>query len=415
MTSRPRRPHILSAQPRPPSTSRLRGLRPCLLLVALLLSASCREPIDPLLRERVALLDGSMLARVLERTSRLEGTPIARQGRALRERLEGCETLWGHFEAEEAVDRLLARLRCLRPADENDARLALARARRGEAGGWIQWPVGRDGRLELRLEAEDVDLALRGRLEPPSELGGLALILPGTAPPAPAAIEPSHTLIHARLRPEEGFRLSRLIPEDGQADRLFALKGRLLEGALLAGTWEVAFMPPAAGGALPLAVAAVHHRFEAPIRQAVAEILDQLEQTWPIRRTRRSFGGVQGSTVEGGCYLELPLLPELAPCWAITPSALLVGYRPEAIEQALAPPSVSAGPQTAGAPTRSGKASPVARSGIEIHLDRLRTVDRALAPDASGARPGDLWSDFDLHLERSKDGSISIQAHLEAR
>jgi hypothetical protein len=169
-------------------------------------------------------------------------------------------------------------------------------------------------------------------------------------------------------------------------------------------------MPPAPDGRLPLAVAAAHHRLERPIREAVDEALDQLEQTWPIRRTPRRFAMAGGRGAEGGCFLELPLLPELAPCWVVTPEALLVGYRAEAIEAALAP-TLAAGRD---GERRDHDAQP-ARSGLEIDFDRLQAVDQRIRPEPASVLPGDLWSRFELYLEPDATGRIRLDGRLEAR
>jgi hypothetical protein len=376
---------------------------------------ACSEADDPLLREPVVLAEAELLDRLLERFEALESTPLGRRARTMRSRLGDCPTVWSHPTRSAAATRHgelpLADLDCLTQAESRSDLHALAQRERGAHAGFVQWPLGDDGRLALRLDVDAAGhLSLSGSIDPPRNPGALALLLPGREAPAPPAIEPSAALLHARLRPAEGFRISDLIPAGGQADRLFALRGRLLEGALLAGTWELAFMPPAPDGRLPLAVAAAHHRLEMPIREAVDEALDQLEQTWPIRRTPRRFAMAGGRGVEGGCFLELPLLPELAPCWVVTPDALLVGYRAEAIEAALAP-TLAAGE---GSGTRDRSTQP-ARSGLEIDFDRLQAVDQRIAPDAGNVLPSDLWSRFDLYLEPEPTGRVTLDGRLEAR
>lgn len=403
------------------------SLRILAFALGLTLLAGCGEPPDPRLREPLVLLHGPALERLLERLARLEGTPLARNAKSLRGRLGGCATVWGTPRAggRDAAQQALADLRCLTAEDEDDERLTLARRRRGDAAGWIQWPLGGNGRLELGLELLDEDLALTGRVEPPAIPGALALLLPGQSPPAAPAIEPTRAVIHLRVKPADGLPLSQWIPTGGQADRLFALKGRLLAGALLEGTWELAFVTPETPGSLPLPVAALHHRLEDPIRRAVDEALDQLERTWPIRRTPRRFGldpdadpsaaARPDTGVDGGCYLDLPLLPELAPCWAITPEALLIGYRPEAVERALAAPDVSAAAAVGSGPDSVVSGPRAAATGLDVDFDRLRAIDRALAPEAEGPRPADLWSKLALRWREERDGTISLDARLKAR
>jgi hypothetical protein len=372
----------------------------------------CGEAPDPRLRERIVLVEGGAFGRLLDRAVQLEGTPIAREARGLRARLGDCPLVWGHFASDSDDDGAWPRLRCVDELDTDHALQALATTRRGDHAGWIQWPLGEQGRLELQIDFEaEGDLTLTGWIDPPEGPGTLALLLPGREAPAPPAIDPSRALVHARMRPADGIHLSSLIPAGGQADRLFALKGRLLEGALLSGTWELAFMPPAPDGGLPLAVAALHHRLEAPIRQAVDEALDQLERKWPIRRTPKQFAAAGNAVLEGGCFVELPLLPELAPCWVVTPEALLVGYRAEALEAALASPSGA----NAQAPPGDPQIESTKQSGVEIHFDRLREANRQISPESSRTRPSDLWSRFELRLEAAEPDRIALSAELEAR
>jgi hypothetical protein len=390
--------------------------------------AACSDEPDPWLREPVALFQADALGTLLDRAARLDGTPLGQWAGRLRVQLDGCKTVWGHLPPPPAASdprELLATLECLEPettheassADarhEADAALrAVATERRGPHAGWIQWPLGEEGRLELSIDVtSDEGILVTGWLEPPGEPGALALLLPGREPAAPPAMATSQALLYARMRPADGFHLSSLIPAGGQADRLFALKSRLLEGALLSGTWEIAFMPPAPGGRLPLVVAAVHHRHEAPIRQAIDETLDQLERTWPIHRTPRRFVSGSGEEIEGGCFLDLPLLPELAPCWVLTPSALLVGYRSEALDAALAAPATDV---VGRSPSPSAGDPELLRSGLEVHFDRMRSVDRRLAPDSRDVRPSDLWSRFELRLDGTETGRVALHAQLEAR
>ncbi|MEZ4290833.1 MAG: hypothetical protein R3E53_09995 [Myxococcota bacterium] len=120
---------------------------------------------------------------------------------------------------------------------------ALALARRGDHSGWLTWPVGDDGQLELLI---DIDarggLEIEGWLVPPTDPGALALLLPDEAPPAASVLTPTATLLHLRMRPAGGLDPP-VVPSGGQADRLFGLRGRLLEGALLAGTWSLPSSP----------------------------------------------------------------------------------------------------------------------------------------------------------------------------
>ncbi len=401
------------------------GRRPALAAIALsmlvaTLFAGCRsgESDDPLLRERVVSIDGEALSRFLVHIAQLEGTPAAGYSRRLLDHVASCGELWAHFDAPEpngepslAFDS--PAFDCRDHSAETSDLVALVRAHRGAADGFLSWPIGEDGRLELRLDVDpEGGLEIAGALVPPSDPGAFSLFIPGSDAPDAPVVAPSAALVHLRMRPAQGIGLSNLIPAGSQADRLFALKGRLLEGALLTGTWEFAFMPPAPDGEIPLAVGALHHRLAGPLEEALDEALSQLETTWPIHRSPRPFPIAGGATLEGGCFLDLPLLPELAPCWVVTPDALLIGYRGEAIDAALAPPAVSsaAGERTSDREEAARDARAAGR--LEIHLDRLKRVDeKRLGADAP-PHPGRFFSRFELRMAAEGDGRISIYARL---
>jgi hypothetical protein len=234
-----------------------------------------------------------------------------------------------------------------------------------------------------------------------SEVAGLAsLLIPAAAAPDEAAIDAARSLLHLQLRPAAGLRLAELIPSGSQGDRLFALKGRLLEGALLEGTLELAFVPPAPGGSVPLALVALHHRAAAPVEAALVEALDQLERTWAITRTARHFLTPDGERI-GGCYADLPILPELAPCWVVTERALLIGYRAEALQAALAARSDPSDPSDRG-------------SRLVVDFERVRALDEQLA-DATATGVGEIYSRLELHGRSDAEGRVALEGQLRAR
>lgn len=435
-----------SSPPEPIGRRPIRAAAALLGLLALLLPAACgRGAAEPdWLRERIVSFDADAFGRFLDRAARLEGTPLARHAEALRSRTSDCAELWGRAVALDPSqpDAWLDAIRC---ADANAAVgpdraiVEAVRARRGDADGLVLWPLGDDGRIELRIDVDDAGgLTLAGLARPPSEPGALALLVPGADAPEPAVVRPGSTLAHLHARPADGLSLAQLMPAGGQADRLFALKGRLLEGALLTGTWELAFVAPTSRGQLPLAVIALHHRLPGAIERALDQALDQLETTWPVRRTPRRFASARHGSLEGGCFLDLPLLPEFAPCWLVTPEALLVGYRGEAIEAALAAPPVAAALPAAAAPTvlttSTAAAEPEAAAAhrvdpgapgalVDVRLDRFARFDaRRLGPERTTG-PGDLFARLTIRLHaQSSEGllsrgaeGIAIDARLEAR
>ncbi len=345
-----------------------------------------RDAADPLLRERVLSVDAGALERLLDRSAELQGTPLGREAERLQKRLEACSEVWGHFKvSDEPAGSDLAdyadAIRCASKASASaELKNETARLRGGHAG-LLLWPIGEDGRIEVRFDVDaQGGLQVDGLAIPPTQQDAWRLLIPSDEAPAPALLAADQALVYARARPAGGLALSQLIPTGGQADRLFALKGRLLEGALLDGTWEFAFMPPAAGTELPLATLALHHRLAGPVREALSEALDQLERTWPITRTARNFATADGTQHEGGCYLELPLLPGLAPCWVVTGEALFVGYRDVALESALA----------------GGASDDSAFGGLDVQLSRFHM---------SGAADGDTSVDAGSYISGSSRSS----------
>ncbi len=368
---------------------------------------------DPRLRERLVSFDGDALTRFLERTARLTGTPAADHSQRLLAQARGCRELFAHFEPAASAEPDWTSLDCLDATEELEGLAAFARDRRVGADGYLSWPLGEDGHVALRIVVDPHGgLTLDGQLEAPSAPGALRLFLPAEEQPAAPVIGPDNALVQLRIRPRGGLGLSRLLPSGGQADRLFALKGRLLEGALLSGTWELAFLPPATGGDKPLAIGALHHRHPEALREALDEALSQLEATWPIRRTPRVFQAGEGQPLEGGCFLDLPILPEFAPCWVVTPEAFVIGYRGEALDLALGAPAVSSAPPARPSDERTHDLEERAGSRIDVHFDRLRALDIRSPGEASAVHPGDLFSKLEIRLGADAEGRTTLHARL---
>lgn len=424
------------------------------------------EP-DPLARVPALLIEGPALLRLLARTEALTATPAARLSARLRARLAECSEVFGVLPEPAGASSVSAgssldALRCRRrPASggrvdsvaptrsperltaapqlgdplaaASEASLAerLERAR-GAHAGILQWPVGRAGRLELTVDVDaDGGLALAGRLEPDDDLGPPGFLLPSATPPRPPLVDADHALFHLHLRSATGAGLAAWIPKESQGDRLFALKGRLLEGALLEGTLELALIEPAPGHEVPLAAVVLHHRAAAPIAAALDEALAQLQRTWSIEPSARRFATQDGVDLEGGCYADLPLLPELAPCWVVTDEALVLGYRAEAVEAVLARLSRHA----ASTETRTaGGQSDRPATRMVLDLERMRRLDRRLTARTNGAgvepaamsaaaaagngtpmrRPADLYGRLELEAVANGE-AIALTGSLRAR
>jgi hypothetical protein len=386
-----------------------------LLALGLGVSGCTRDPArDPLQREPALLIDAPALTRLLTRTRSLVGTPAGSASTRLLDRLQHCREIAGQFapaetEAQSASSaRALDRLVCRDDTSIDPALASQLERERGDHAGVLQWPVGRTGRAVVWVDVDSVGGAVfGGELVPSassgaSEVAGLAsLLIPAATAPGEAAIDGARSLLHLQLRPAVGLRLAELIPSGSQGDRLFALKGRLLEGALLEGTLELAFVPPAPGGSVPLALVALHHRAAAPVEAALVEVLDQLERTWAITRTARRFPTRDGERI-GGCYADLPILPELAPCWVVTETALLIGYRAEAFDAA-----IEAGAASASDPTDRG-------SRLVVDFERVRALDEQLA-DATATGVGELYSRLELHGRSDAAGRVALEGQLRAR
>lgn len=420
------------------------------LVATLIASPGCRtDPQDdPLRREPALLIEGASLLRLLDRLADLAGTPAGTASRQLAQRLRDCPEIAVHLPlaAEDApangpsstdaaspkaasastasagaeerrapsIAASLDALACRADRPLEPALAALLEHERGAHAGLLQWPIGASGRLVLRIDVDDAGgLTVDGFLDDAARDGPAALLLPAEAAPGPAAIDRADALVHLRLRPANGLRLAELIPQGSQGDRLFALKGRLLEGALLEGTLELGFVAPAPGGTVPLALLALHHRAAAPIEAALGEALAQLERTWALVRSPHPFATARGQRV-GGCYADLPILPEFAPCWVVTDDALLIGYRAEAIEAALADatPPAAADPARTSA-SASGSTSEGA-SEIVVDFDRVRALDAAIA-GPSGASLATLYSRLELRGRTGSDGRIVLDGLLRAR
>ena len=439
--------------PLPPSPERSRsrrgGVRMLLLVAAVVVGLSgCRadSPRDPTLREPALLIDGRALVPLLERLVELHGTPMGTASSQLLQRLRGCSEIAAHFArptgrrsaapqdsaganevGKAPFAARLDQLACRDAARLDPALTALLERERSTHAGLLQWPRGEAGRLVLRIDVDEAGgLAVAGFLDGANGVGPAALLVPGTASPGPAAIDPAASLVHLRLRPANGLRLAELIAPGSQGDRLFALKGRLLEGALLEGTPELGFVAPAPGGAVPLAIVALHHRAAGPIAAALGEALDQLERTWGLARTPRAFA-VAGGARDGGCYADVPILPEFAPCWVVTDDALLIGYRAEAVEAALAASplassavgsraaravaAASTGGNDFAADPAPGRATD---SAIVVDFDRVLSLDASLTGPA-GAGLATLYSRLELHGRTGSDGRVVVEGQLRAR
>ena len=234
-----------------------------------------------------------------------------------------------------------------------------------------------------------------------AEAEGLSsLLVPGERPAGPDRLAREGRLLLMRVRPEGGIDLESLAPAGSQGDRLFALRSGLLGRTVLDGSWELALYEPEVPGTLPAAALALGIRSQHTAIAAAEALLTELAATWSVSRT--PFRLPAGS---GACLLELAVLPDLAPCYVATGSALAVGWNARALERALE------------APARPGTDRAAAR--LELDLVRIAGTDAReaarIAETSGEAPPVVTWpwerlSAWAVHDE----GALRIEALLAA-
>jgi hypothetical protein len=337
------------------------------------------------------------LARLLARLQRLEGTRLARRAAALAGALPDCEWVEGREEEGRPSD-VWSRLSC-RATDSalagldrerGDRDLAFALPKNGGARTLGTLAIAEDGAVDAEV------------LLPRSAFAGTwALTLPGAEPPGPTLLSHADELVHARLRPEGGLNIAALVPESSQADRMFRLKSELFAGAVLDGTWEAAIYLPEPGHPMPRSALAVGFSFRGPAIAAMERFVNDLQATWPVRRSDFAVGAAQGA-----CLLDLTLLPDLAPCYVATEGALVVGWNPASVRKALAKGEKGGGARGALRP----------RGGLTVDLDRFPDADARFAqlasPDASPA-PVVVYPWRRLTADGVRDGdAVRVHVHL---
>ena len=154
--------------------------------------------------------DAAALRRVLVRLEPRNDVPLGRAAAALRQRIDGCLRVFAHAP-EGSPSALLDAITCA-PGDETHGEmreLDSLRALRGDSDLVLVLPLGEHGRLvgPIRVDTQG-SVALEAKLELGSLAGPAALWVPGEQPPGPAVLNPSDTLVHARLRPAEGLPIA---------------------------------------------------------------------------------------------------------------------------------------------------------------------------------------------------------------
>jgi len=258
--------------------------------------------------------------------------------------------------------------------------------------------------VSLRIDAAGGVVA-RARIRPDDVplIGLLGLVLPAPEPPGPPVLGDADTLLHARFRPEGGVDLASLVPEDSQGDRLFGLRGQLFSSLVLDGTWETAIYLPDEGRGMPTFALALGHRAHGAALEAADAFTQALESSWPVHRSEIRFGEQPGF-----CFFDLALLPDLAPCYAVTDDAVIAAWNPDVLSRALNPGAAD------GEPTLGPRLGP--EGGVLVHLGRLPEADERLrlvsAPDAAPADLTWAWELVRGSVSRAGD-EFEVRVELE--
>lgn len=343
--------------------------------------------------------DAGRAVELLERLEALEGTPIAETAAGLRRRIAGCERFVAHCPADAEDCSLPERAECGEP-DAADRFAEL----RGEAD-WIFARGSVDGHgLILRGTASsEGGLTLDGSLFPTDREGPVSLLLPSAEPPGPARLSEAQALIHLRLRPDGGLDVARFVEGGSWGARLYQLQSKLFEGSTLAGVWELAVYTPQPGELIPPMTLALDLKSRELATEAMERFLDDLKQTWPVRRSDFRLGERTGA-----CLSNVRVMPDLAPCYVTSADTLFVGWNPRSLEVALPEGGGDAPAQTASDSSSSG-----GPSRARLYLDRMPSADAVVA-ETSGAHapvPPDFypWRLVELRGTREQD-----HYHLEA-
>jgi hypothetical protein len=378
-----------------PRVLRLRALALAAGL-ALLACSSQPAPDAGLPPGALLLARTAALERLLATAAKLEGTPLARRARSLAGQLPDCE--WTEARAESSA-QLADSLACGDPGGP----LAALHGQLGAHDLAFALPVGTAARLLGSGDvADDGTLAVSLLLPSDALAGSAAFLLPGAEPAGPPVLSTRDQLAHARVRAHERLDLASLVAPESQASQLFHLESALFSGLVLDGTWEAAVYLPGEEHAMPHVALALGVRERAAAVAAIEAFLEKIRESWPVRRSDFAVGGASGA-----CLLDLNLLPELAPCYVATGSALVAGWNSASLRQALA----------------GGEAAPGVPLGgpgvLLLDLARVEQADarlRARLPAEAVLLPPSVypWGRLSLSGERGREG-IRLELRLDAK
>lgn len=335
------------------------------------------EPLPPGL-----LLAGEVGAAraVLAEIERWQGTAAASAARAAGASISGCQGRFSTIRSEGGETSTTC-----------EDRPELASLPRGHALAFAL-PEGGPGRLVGWIEPGP-SLKAEAELQNPTEAGAWGLLLPAEEGPGPLRLSGEGELLHLRSRAARVGGLSELVESGGQGDSMFGLKSDLFAGAILDGTFELAIYLPQREMDLPLAALRVGVRDEGVAKAAFDAWIRQIERTWSIALNREVPGLY-------GCFREMNMLPELAPCAVIADGAVTVGWNQASLEHALS--------GAAGTPVDGG----LLRVQMAAFPEADRLISLAFAPAEPPPQVPYPWAGLELRARREAD---ALKLSLEAR
>ncbi len=378
-------------------------------LVALGTALACSPPDERLQLPLGPFIagDARALERILDSFERLEATPLAREAREARAALAGCDEFAAGSDGSRG--RLFEAEVCLsEPLSPGLVEL------RGDASLVFVWPLGERGgaagpdrevsepRVIGRVHLDESGaVQIEARVEPMPTASWMSMFVPAHEPPGPPRLGSRDALVRGRLRPQAGLDLARLFPAGSQADSMFRLRNELFLGAVLGEAWEFAIYLPRPGASMPPMALAFEVSSPTLAASGVRSFVSELEATWPVHAREAQWR--RESMVPGACFYELRIMPDFAPCYAITESLLVFGWNPESVELALPKARTSEAGTWEGpaALTRSGS------SGLVVHLDRFAEADARLRSPAQARGSGIVETSAAVPLASPPDGPVA--------
>lgn len=366
----------------------------CLVLAALL--PACSQPPAPDAgwpAGALLIAEHQALDQLAVRVASLQGTPLADAAAALRHELPDCPRIEAHAPDGD-LRALASSLRC----HSDHGVLAAVESSRGPSDLLFALPVEGAGRVVGRARFDAADITLDLEWMPGDSPGPLDLLLPGDAPAGPARLGAEAALIHLRVRPARGIDLSKLVPEDSQAQQLFQLRAALFTNAVLEGAWEAAIYLPPDGGEMPRIAVSFDVRSQSVALAAANAFVAELARTWQLEPQPFALG----ADATGSCLPDVRLLPELAPCYVATEGSLMLGWNAASLGHALG-----------AEPTESGDAPGQIELDLALFAEADALLSRHLAPDERGGSLRWPWRRAIASAQRADDGLLRV--HVELR